>query len=415
MKNIKILHSADWHIDQLSKWSSGKSKKNENLSEFSEYHLAKIEEMVDYAIKNKVNFFTFWWDLFHNSLSNYKEKDVIFKELVRLINKLKDKKIYTIFLSWNHDITRRIKEESKTNSLELLYNINYDKYLYVNSPESDKIDFKDYTINWEKIRIILFPYLRWNKTKEDIFEEISEITEDIDYKKIMIGHLDIFWALYNWVELQSLDLEDTNTWHPEEIEELNTDLVLLWHIHNHQIVWTEKKIIYSGSPYNLSFNEEWVEKWFYIHKLQKDEITSDFIKIDNKKWKTFEINLEETKWSFLSLIDNIKKEELNNSIVRIKLKWIKKKDYKYIPYKEISDLLKDKKIFIFKWYSYYESENTSIEKNKNGIKESLLNNLQKETDPKYILNKFLVEDKEDKEFIKSTLIELEEIINEINE
>ena len=110
---IKILHTSDWHIDQLSKWSTKKSKTIEWITEFSQYHLDKIQEMIDYAIKNKINIFIFGWDLFHDSLANHKEKDIIYKELVKKINELKEHWIYTIFLSWNHDITRRIKEKVK--------------------------------------------------------------------------------------------------------------------------------------------------------------------------------------------------------------------------------------------------------------------------------------------------------------
>lgn len=413
---IKILHTSDWHIDQLSKWSTKKSKTIEWITEFSQYHLDKIQEMIDYTIKNKVNIFIFGWDLFHDSLANHKEKDIIYKELVKKINELKEHWIYTIFLSWNHDITRRIKEQSKTNSLELFYNINYDDYLFVNTPESNTIDFKDYEINWELIRVILFPYLRWIESKSDVYDAIMEIVEDTpeESKKIIVWHLDIFWALYNWVEIENMDLKDTNTWHPEELEETWVDLTLLWHVHNHQILWQEKSVVYCWSPFRLSFNEEWIEKGFYIHTLWETN-KSKFIELKNKKWKTFSVDLEKTNWSFLDFLEQIKKEELEDSIVRIKIENLEKKDYKYIPYKEVSDILETKKIFLFKWYSY--SEKKTIVVNSTNInwetEETLLNSLQKEIEPKYILEKILKEDNLDETFIKKSLEELNEILSEI--
>lgn len=415
---IKILHTSDWHIDQLSKWSAKKSKIIEWISEFSQYHLDKIQEMIEYSIKNKINFFIFAGDLFHDSLSNHKEKDIIYKELLKKINQLKDNWIYTIFLSGNHDITKRIKEQSKTNSLELFYNINYNDFLFVNTPESNTINFKDYKINEEYIRIILLPYLRSIEDKNKVYDTINKIiSKTPKWRKIIIvWHLDIFWALYNWVEIQSLDLKDINTWHPEELEEFWVDLILLGHIHNHQILWKEKKIVYCWSPFRLSFNEEWIEKWFYIHSLG-EKVRSKFYRLENKKWKTFEIDIFETKWSFLPLLEDIKNEELEDSIVRIKINNIEKKDYKYIPYKEIIELLHSKKIFLFKWYIYNERKvitSTSTELKWTKVEqETLLNSLQKEIEPKYILEKILRDDKYSDDFILKSLEDLNIILSEI--
>jgi len=56
---MKIFHTSDWHIDQLTNWTSQKSTKIENISEMSEYHLSKIEEMINTAINEKVNVFVF--------------------------------------------------------------------------------------------------------------------------------------------------------------------------------------------------------------------------------------------------------------------------------------------------------------------------------------------------------------------
>jgi len=56
---FKILHTSDWHLDQLSKWVNTKSDKFESLSTFAEYHLEKVKEMVDKAIREKVDFFIF--------------------------------------------------------------------------------------------------------------------------------------------------------------------------------------------------------------------------------------------------------------------------------------------------------------------------------------------------------------------
>lgn len=421
---IKILHSSDWHLDQLSKWSTKKSKTVEWITEFTQYHLDIVQDMVDYTIKNKIQFFVFAWDLFHDSLSNHKEKDIIYKELLKKVNQLKEHWIYTILLSGNHDITRRIKEQSKTNSLELFHNINYDDFLFVNTAESNTLDFKDYEIDWEVIRVILFPYLRGVESKSDVYEILQEtISEAPEWAKtIIVWHLDIFGALYNWVEIQSLDLKDTNTWHPEELEESWADLILLWHVHNHQVLWQEKTVIYCGSPFRLSFNEEGIEKGFYVHTLG-DTIKSKFHELENKKWKTFEIDVFETKWSFLSLVEDIKNEDLEDAIVRIKINNIEKKDYKYIPTKEILDILNSKDIFLFRWYSYNErrivsSVQTDLEGNtvENLVWENwLLNSLQSEIEPKHILENILREDKSSDEFISKSLEELNTILSELEE
>lgn len=412
---IKILHTSDWHIDQLSKWSTWKSKKVriEWISDFTQYHLDKIWEMVDYAIKNKINFFVFAWDMFHDSLSNHREKDIIFKELVKFINKLVDNKIYSIFLSWNHDLTRRIKEESKTNTLELFYNIDYKDYLFVNDPYSKDIEYKDYKIWKEDIRFILFPYLRVNISKKEVKEKITSLLKD-NQRNILVWHLDIFWALYNWLEIQNLDLKDVNTWKTDELEALEVDLTLLWHVHNHQVLWNLKSVVYCGSPFRLSFNEEGVEKWFYIHFLDK-EIKSKFTLLENKLWKTFDYDLSKTKGSFLELLEELKVTNLKDSIIRIVIKNIEKKDYKYIPYKEIRDLLNEKDIFYFKGYTYKEkiSKLDQLKTLKLEKENDNWEYLDKELEPKSILKKTLKDDLMWDDFIEKSLNELNNILLEL--
>jgi len=410
---IKILHTSDWHIDQLSKWGWKDSKWE--VSQFTNYHLERLKLLVNKAIKEKVSFFIFAWDLFHDSLSNYKEKENIFKELINLINSLKENKIYVIFLSWNHDITRRIKEESKKNSLELLYNINYGDYLVVNDPFSKKLEYKDFIIKNQKIRFHLFPYLRNSEWKDNIKKEINKNYIE-DWKNILVSHLDIYWALYNWIEIENNDLTDVNTWSPNELDEFEFDLILLWHIHNHQVLWKDKNIIYCWSPYRLSFNEEWVEKWYYLHTLKDNKIKSTFLPLENNKWKTYVYDLNDKDNSFLELLEEIKKTEwLKNSIIRIKLLNLEKSSYKYIPYKEIRDLLENKEIFYFKWYSYKEKD-ISKSSDKLILKDTLnKENLSQDLDPLKIFESILLKDKTNKWEIEYNLNELKEIISEITE
>jgi len=484
---IKIFHTSDWHIDQLSKWISKKSNNLESLSTFAEYHLEKIKEMVDESIKEKVDFFVFAGDLFSDAVSNFKEKEIIINELLKYINILKNHNIHTVFLSWNHDIIYK-RLSSNKNSLSLLSDVDYWEYLFVNNPESTEIQYKDYIINWEEIRILLFPYLKGEIKKQDIKEEIQKIAKE--KKTVLIWHIDIFGALYNWMEIQFSNLDYVNVWTPEELEELWTIWNFLWHVHNHQVLGKKKITSYCGSPFRLSFNEEKSEKWYYIHEIKERILKSQFKVLENKIWKTIEhdvywkyneaiirlknitnemvkwkeeINSEkedimimtkevekkitknflldevkellkwETSWkeisleslediiskleienwklSFVNLLEQLKDSEIKDWIVRIVLSNIRTEDYKYIPYKEITDILTDKEIFLNRGISYKNISSASIGESVNDLE---FKNIEDSLNPMEILKKIIKDEKKDKDYKKEIVEELNNIINEIN-
>lgn len=365
---IKIFHTADWHIDQLSKWSSEKSKKYEWVSKMSEYHLDVLDSMIDDCIEDECDIFIFAWDLFHDSLSNHKEKDSINKVLQTFINRLRENDIKIVFISGNHDITKRSKEYSKFNSLEIFHNIQYgvdedeNEILFVNGPESKEIEYRDYIINGEELRIILFPYLRdTTLSKLMISDQIQELSSE--KRSILVWHLDVWWAKYiedGW-EIKSTNPEDVNTWTEETLEDLWCDLVLLWHIHNTQVLGEQESVIYSWSPYRLTFNEETSPKWYYIHTLNEDVWNSEFIELETTPWKTVKIDLK--KETFTDLLEMLKKlKDVDNWITRIIINNVKREDYKYIPYEEIKSILDSKGVYLNRWVftNSDKEENISI-------------------------------------------------------
>ena len=474
---LKILHTADWHLDQLSKWINTKSDRFESLSAFSEYHLEKVKEMVDKAIIEKVDFFVFAWDLFSDAVSNFKEKEIITNELLKYINILKKNGIHSVFLSWNHDIIFK-KLSSNKNSLSLFSEVDYWDYLFVNNPNATNIEYKDYNINWEEIRFLLFPYIKGDLDKWKIKKEIKKLAKE--KRTILVWHLDIFWALYNWLEIQFTNLDLINVWTPEELEDLGTIWNLLWHVHNHQILWKKKITSYCWSPFRLSFNEEKSKKGYYIHKIEKKELKTKFELLENKIWKTIEYNLENenqkyiskfnkvislikenisfeklknkiwkkyfveviekellnyetkikkeynmqelesiyeillskySKTSFLPLLEKIKNEEIEDWILRIILLNIKSEDYKYVPHKEIQDLLIEKKVFLFRWINYKNISKASLWKSLNNLE---FKNIEDSLNPVEILKKIMDKGKHWKKYKEEIMDELNSIINEIN-
>lgn len=389
---MKIVHSADWHIDQLHDWGKKAS--------FNEYHLQKLDILFQQTINMKADVFIFAGDLYKNSSSNFKTKDKINDYLLQKINELRKKGILVIMISWNHDI-RHKSTVNKDNNLKLYNTVSYED-LIVNDPNSESIIYKDY----KGVRFILWPYLR-NRLKGDIKDEIKALIKEFNGDSIIVGHLDVFGALYGSIEIKSLDLEDLNTWSPDELESLWAQLVLLGHVHNHQTLGEEKRIIYSGSPYKLSYNEEGVQKWYYVHTKEKGYWNSSFLDLYDKKWKTFRYDYEEKK-NFQDLLEEIKREELEGAVVRIIIEKINAEAYKYIPYKEIQDILTDKNIFLFRGFSYKELRKT-VEKNQQI--ENLWEELTDEKlNPKNILESVLNKEGLEKEEIESNLIVLDQLV-----
>lgn len=408
---MKIFHTSDWHIDQLTNWTQKKSDKIENISEMSEYHLNKIEEMINLAIEQKVNFFVFAWDLFEDAISNFKEKEVITNILIRYINKLKENWIHSIFLSWNHDIIFKRLASTK-NSLSLLSDVDYWDFLFVNEPSNTKIEQKIYKIDGKDYRFLLFPYLKGEQNKEKIKKEIKELTKDW-IPTILIGHLDIYWALYNWYEIQFTNLENPNVWTPDELEDLWLTASLLWHVHNHQILWKNKSVIYCWSPFRLSFNEENSKKWYYIHEIENNKINeSKFIELKNRNWKTINYDYIKNWKVFVNLVEQLKEENINDWIVRIKLTNLTKEDLKYYPEKEISDIYSKENVFINRWVvsEYIQNVNEiNIKKWKKDFE-----SLEILFEPVSILKNLLIKNWEKPKQIEEMEEELLSIISEIN-
>jgi len=373
---------------------------------FSEYHLEVLEKIIKKAISEEVDLFIFWGDLYKNVVSNFKTKDFVNTKILGFINSLIEAGIEVIMLSGNHDI--KIKNiASLDNSLALYTSLNYND-LYVNSQDSNTLSYKDYNIKGEEVRFILLPYLK-ERDKEEVRSELKSYIDEAKGDSYIVWHIDVFWALYGKVEIQGLNMEASTVWSPEELEALGAKKVFLGHVHNHQRLGTNKSVIYSGSPYKLSFNEEGSDKGYYIHDTLRE--TSTFHSSEDKKWKTFAYDYA-AEGSFLNLIDNIRNEDLEGAVIRIVISNLTTEDYKYIPYKEISDIFQDKKVYLFRGYTYKTLGKVYNDKKDEeyGTEMSL-----EKLDPEKILKDTLTKDKLDPEYIKKADKCLKDIISNLSE
>lgn len=298
---MKILHFADLH---LGVESYGRIDPTTGLSSRFLDFLKALDQVVDYALENRVDLVLFCGDAYKSREPSQTQQ----REFAKRINRLSTSDIPIFLLIGNHDLPNAIGRATSTEIFDTLAV----KNVYVsNRPEIYHI-----ATNSGTIQIASLPWLRRSgllskeETKNLTFEQINQRLQQVLTNIITANipkldpKLPSILAAHVWVSSAQVGSERSMTIGQEHMLLLSNvanpafDYIALGHIHKHQVLSHNPPVVYPGSLERLDFSEEEDNKGFYLVEIEPDKETGkrrvsfDFHQVTGRRFLTINISIE---------------------------------------------------------------------------------------------------------------------------
>ena len=297
---MKVLHFADLHLGVETYGHLDQDGLSTRLKDF----LFALDQVVDFAIDNKVDLVLFCGDAYRSREPTQTHQ----REFARRINRLSTSGIPIFLLVGNHDLPNAIGRATTTEIFDTLAI----KNVYVsNRPEVYRIPTKSGVI-----QVASLPWLRRSalltreETKNLTFDQLNQRLEQALSSVIkenasgLDPTLPAILAAHVWVSGAQVGSERSMIIGQEHALLLSDvanpafDYIALGHIHKHQVLNTNPPVVYSGSLERLDFSEEKDEKGFYLLELEpsramgKRLVSFDFHAVNGRRMLTIAINIE---------------------------------------------------------------------------------------------------------------------------
>jgi DNA repair exonuclease SbcCD nuclease subunit len=251
---MKFVHIADMHFDTPFSLLSNRA----DLGEIRRLDQRKaFKKVIEYIKENKIPYLFIAGDLYDNEYIRESTVNYInecFKEIPETLIYITPgnhdpylKNSYYNKFNWNDNV------KIFTSNIEKIETKDFDLYGY---------GFEDFYMNSSKIEELQIE----NKDRINIFITHSSLDGGYD------------------------DQREYNTISSSKLKQIGFDYVALGHIHKCNLSETNKNIIYPGSTVSLGF-DELGEHGMIVGNIEKGNVTTEFVKIDDKEFKEIEINI----------------------------------------------------------------------------------------------------------------------------
>lgn len=328
---MKIIHFADLH---LGVESYGRLDPTTGLSTRLLDFLSALDQLVDYALENRVDLVLFCGDAYKSREPSPTQQ----REFAKRVNRLSTSGIPIFLLVGNHDLPNAIGKATTTEIFDTLAV----KNVYV----SNRPDIYRIPTNSGVIQIASLPWLRRSallskeETKNLDFEQINQRLQQV-LTNIIAAHaakldptLPSILAAHVWVAGARVGSERLMTIGQEHVLLLSNvahpafDYVALGHIHKHQVLSQNPPVVYAGSLERLDFGEEGDEKGFCLVEIEPNNpmgnrrVSFEFHPVIGRRFRTIAVNIEaedtEPTSSVLRAIAE-QSENINSAIVRLQV------------------------------------------------------------------------------------------------
>ncbi|MDO8716127.1 MAG: exonuclease SbcCD subunit D, partial [Dehalococcoidales bacterium] len=298
---MKIIHFADLH---LGVENYGRVDPSTGLSSRLTDFLAAFDQLVDYALDNRVDLVLFCGDAYKNREPSQTQQ----RELAKRINRLATNSIPVFLVVGNHDLHNAFNKATAVDIFDTLAIRN----VYVsNRPDVYRIPTAS-----GPIQIASLPWLRRGAllSKEDTkdlnFEQINRKAQEV-LTGIIAAHaarldpkLPAILAAHVWVTGAALGSEKQMTIGqehvllPGNVANPAFDYVALGHIHKHQVLASQPPVVYAGSLERVDFGEERDEKGFYVIDIEPDgqpsrrRVSFKFHPVTGRRFITIEVTID---------------------------------------------------------------------------------------------------------------------------
>ncbi len=324
---MKIIHFADLH---LGVESYGRIDPSSGLSSRFFDFLAAFDQLVDFAIENRVDLVLFCGDAYKSRDPSQTQQ----REFAKRIKRLSQNGIPVFLLVGNHDLPNAIGRATTTEI--------FDTLAVENIHVSNKPDIHVISTPGGKVQIVSLPWLRRSLllTKEDYknlsFGQLNEKMQQVLTGIIKANSekldpsLPSVLAAHVWVTGACIGSEGTMIIGQEHVLLLSNvalpafDYVALGHIHRHQVLSPRPPAVYAGSLERLDFGDEKDDKGFYLVEIEADKETGQrqvsyrFHPISGRRFITIDVDLEPDDLEpTTTILKAIGEQEIADAIVRL--------------------------------------------------------------------------------------------------
>ena len=326
---MKIIHFADLH---LGVESYGRIDPASGLSSRFHDFLSSFDELVDYALKNKVDLVLFCGDAYKSRDPSQTQQ----REFARRIKRLSENGITVFLLVGNHDLHNAIGRATTT---EIFDTLAVENVYVARRPGTHKVKTPSGII-----QIIALPWLRRGAllSKEDSknlnFDEINQKLQDVltniikTEAKKLDPKLPSILAAHVWVSGARIGSEESMTIGQEQVllpgnvADPAFDYIALGHIHRHQVLSEEPPVVYAGSLERLDFSDEGDDKGFYLVEIKTNKKTGirkvsyKFHPISSRRFIIIKVNIEpQDSEPTATILKAIGQYDISDAIVRLQI------------------------------------------------------------------------------------------------
>jgi exonuclease SbcD len=326
---MKIIHFADLH---LGIETYGRIDPATGLSTRLNDFLAVFDELIDYALENKVDLILFCGDAYKSREPTQTQQ----REFARRINRLATAGIPIILLTGNHDLPNAIGRATAT---EIFDTLSIKNVYVANKPEIYKISTRG-----GDIQVVAIPWLRRSallasddtknlsleqlnhKMQEAIAQIISEKAAALDpsLPAILAAHVSVSSAKAGSESMMSIGQEPIVLLSSVALPAF--DYVALGHLHKHQELGENPPVVFAGSLERIDFGEENDDKGFYVIDIKtkgnQRKVTYEFHPVNARRFLTINLDLKDDEpdptTAILGVIKT-QKENVKNAIVRLNI------------------------------------------------------------------------------------------------
>ncbi|MBI2858265.1 MAG: exonuclease SbcCD subunit D [Chloroflexi bacterium] len=298
---MKIIHFADLH---LGVENYGRLNPETGLHTRLEDFLAAFDQLVDFALKERVDLVLFCGDAYKSREPSQTQQ----REMAKRVSRLAKNGIPVFLLVGNHDLHNAA---GRATAVEIFDTLAIPNVFVSNRPDVYVVQTPS-----GAIQVATLPWLRRaallsrDETRDMNFEQINEKAQQVltDYvashasrldpalPAVLAGHVWISGATPGSEKQMTIGQEHVLL--PGNVANPAFDYVALGHIHKRQVLWTDPPVVYSGSLERVDFSEEDDDKGFYLVEIEPDgqstrkQVSFQFHPVPGRPFLTIEVNVE---------------------------------------------------------------------------------------------------------------------------
>jgi len=298
---LKILHFADLH---LGVESYGRLDPATGLSSRLLDFLKALDQVVDYALENKVDLVLFCGDAYKSREPTQTQQ----REFAKRISRLSTNGIPIFLLIGNHDLPNAI---GKATSTEIFDTLTVKNVYVSNRPDVYRIptssgDVQIVSLPWLRRSDLLTREETKNLTVDQMDQRLQQALTNVIAAKAqeLDSTLPAILAAHVWVIGATVGSERSMTIGQEHALLVSNvahpafDYIALGHIHKHQVLEQNLPVVYAGSLERLDFSDEEDDKGFYLVEIESDsetgkrQVSFDFHPVVGRRFVTINVDIE---------------------------------------------------------------------------------------------------------------------------